>query len=433
MKRIIAILACLLCGPALALQDSQIPAKFPIPWANSAGGAYVRAIPTASQITIQNCAASLTDGFPPNAFNATSGCGPFGQDFNGILKQLSQWAQWYSVGGPIGYDSAISAAVGGYPNGSCVQSLTIVGRVWCSTVDNNTSNPDTGGAGWTNAQAVGGVLTGTLPNPGMASGAAAANVGALGGSLTGSLPNPGIAASGVTPGTYPKATVTVGTDGRITFIQSTNIVPTYQSFVSGTAQTYTTPAGVQYLKIKISAGGGGGGGSSNGSPAGTGGGTGGTATFGSTTAIGGLGGGVNSGVTPGSQGNGGTGGTTGTGTQILRLQGGFGGSGTVAGASTSDPNGGAGGGNPFGGAPGSVAGTGLAGAPNTGAGGAGAAGNTNQGGGGGGGAGEYVEFIISSPAATYTYTVGAAGTAGTGNIRNAAPGSAGIILVEENY
>lgn len=51
--------------------------------------------------------------------------------------------------------------------------------------------------------ALGGVLSGTLPNPGMAAGAvaagnlaagaAASNVGALGGSLTGTLPNPGVA------------------------------------------------------------------------------------------------------------------------------------------------------------------------------------------------------------------------------------------------
>lgn len=40
------------------------------------------------------------------------------------------------------------------------------------------------------AGGLGGVLTGTLPNPGMAPGAAAANVGSLGGALSGTLPNP---------------------------------------------------------------------------------------------------------------------------------------------------------------------------------------------------------------------------------------------------
>lgn len=49
--------------------------------------------------------------------------------------------------------------------------------------------------------AVGGVLTGFLPNPGMAAGAAAANVGSLGGILTGFLPAPGIAINAFLPGT----------------------------------------------------------------------------------------------------------------------------------------------------------------------------------------------------------------------------------------
>jgi hypothetical protein len=45
------------------------------------------------------------------------------------------------------------------------------------------------------APGVGGVLTGNLPNPGLASGVSASNIGALGGVLTGTLPNPGFAAN----------------------------------------------------------------------------------------------------------------------------------------------------------------------------------------------------------------------------------------------
>ncbi len=47
---------------------------------------------------------------------------------------------------------------------------------------------------------LGGVLTGTLPNPGMASGAASANIGTLSGVLTGTLPNPGLGSGVVTEG-----------------------------------------------------------------------------------------------------------------------------------------------------------------------------------------------------------------------------------------
>jgi len=46
------------------------------------------------------------------------------------------------------------------------------------------------------------------------------------------------------------------------------------------------------------------------------------------------------------------------------------------------------------------------------------------------GGGEYAEVIIASPAATYTYSVGAGGTAGS---TGGAAGAAGRIIVEEYY
>ena len=52
----------------------------------------------------------------------------------------------------------------------------------------------------------------------------------------------------------------------------------------------------------------------------------------------------------------------------------------------------------------------MAAKANTGSGGSGGNDNTNSGG-GGGGAGEFVEALIAAPAATYTFTVGAAGSA----------------------
>ena len=131
------------------MQASQLPVKFPIPFANSAGSGMIRAVPTASQAGITPGAASLTDGFPANCFLpvGSGGTPPFGQDFNGLLNQVTAWQRWQALGGPVAWDSTFSVAVGGYPKGATVASATF-GGFWLCTVDNNTSNPDIGGAGW---------------------------------------------------------------------------------------------------------------------------------------------------------------------------------------------------------------------------------------------------------------------------------------------
>lgn len=129
---------------ASAMEQIATPPKFPIPWAGSAGSAYVRSIPVTSQIGVQNCAASLADGFPPLTFVPASagGCPPFGQDFNGALKQLSQGVQWQQAGGPIYYNSAFAVGIGGYPKGAVLQSAIVPGNFWISLIDNNSDDPD---------------------------------------------------------------------------------------------------------------------------------------------------------------------------------------------------------------------------------------------------------------------------------------------------
>jgi hypothetical protein len=125
--------------------------KFPIPWGNSASGAYIRSIPTPSQATTSPGAASLTDGFPPVCAVpvAAGGVPPFMQDFNGILNIITAWQQWYQAGGSIKYDAVFQAQISGYPLGATVESVTTPGRLWKSTVENNTTNPDVGGgSGW---------------------------------------------------------------------------------------------------------------------------------------------------------------------------------------------------------------------------------------------------------------------------------------------
>ncbi len=125
---------------------SNSPAKIPLPFANSGTK---NTIPTASQVGITPGAASLTDGFPPLTFTPLSAGGipPAGADFNGILNQVTAIQQWQSAGGSFKYDAAFSTAVGGYPKGSVLSKLANNG-FWQSTVDNNTTNPDSGGANW---------------------------------------------------------------------------------------------------------------------------------------------------------------------------------------------------------------------------------------------------------------------------------------------
>lgn len=198
---------------------------------------------------------------------------------------------------------------------------------------------------------------------------------------------------------------------------STLAVPTRQALLSGTAATYTTPAGVRQLRIRM-VGGGGGGGANSGT--GTNGSAGAASSFNSVTAAGGGGGNNN-----GAGGAGGTGGS-GSPTGIIRLAGSDGAQGAnVAATIITAAPGGAGGASAFGG---------QGGKTNTGGGGQGGAassiGTGNSG--GGGGSGEYVEFLINTPSASYTYSVGTAGAVAVGASGGSAGGS-GVIAVEEFY
>lgn len=132
------------------MEASGVPVKFSVPFASSATAGTIRAIPTASQIGIQNGAASLTTGFPPNTLiaKAAGGAPPFAQDFNGILNQITSWDQWVQAGAPIAYDSEFQSSIGGYPAGAVIQSAAYPGTYWLSSVDANSTNPDAAGAGW---------------------------------------------------------------------------------------------------------------------------------------------------------------------------------------------------------------------------------------------------------------------------------------------
>jgi hypothetical protein len=134
----------------------NIPTKLPIAFASSGSR---NAIPVPSQIAITPGAASLTDGFPPLTMLpvAAGGIPPLGADFNGILYESTSWNVWEAAGGAVPYDATFSTAIGGYPKGAMLANATTVGAFWISTVDDNTSNPDTGGGGWLGANLFGGI------------------------------------------------------------------------------------------------------------------------------------------------------------------------------------------------------------------------------------------------------------------------------------
>jgi len=213
-----------------------------------------------------------------------------------------------------------------------------------------------------------------------------------------------------------------------TFSASGSRTPTFQKFTTGSG-TYITPTPTPlYLKIKMSgAGGGGGGGTGTSFAVGN---IGSTTMFGTCTCGGGAGGGSG-----GGSGNGnGQGGGAALGSSFLgiNLAGGWG---QGADFTTSVSFGGQGGVNPFGGSGGGggSSSNGRSGALNTGAGGGGGGGNALNVAAGGGGAGGYIEAILTSPGATYSYAVGTGGTGGTGSISSGGNGADGILLIEEHY
>ncbi|MDE2105793.1 MAG: hypothetical protein KGL39_51690 [Patescibacteria group bacterium] len=154
------------------MKASDIPSKFSIPFGNGAGGSYIRAVPTASQIGVNDGLASLTDGFPPLNFQpiASGGVPPFGQDMNGILNQSTAWTRWQNAGATVPYDSAFQTLIGGYPEGAVVASTTTLGLFWYCTADDNLTNPDTGGANWLAWQVLGALSASQLFQTFLASG-----------------------------------------------------------------------------------------------------------------------------------------------------------------------------------------------------------------------------------------------------------------------
>lgn len=131
------------------MKSADIPTKYPIPFANAAPAPYIAPVPVSPSATPGM--ASFTTGFPPLNFNqiAAGGIPPWGSDFNWMLNSITKWLRYVQAGGPLKWDSTFSASIGGYPQGAVVQANTLgTGAYFISAVDDNTSNPNTGGANW---------------------------------------------------------------------------------------------------------------------------------------------------------------------------------------------------------------------------------------------------------------------------------------------
>lgn len=213
-------------------------------------------------------------------------------------------------------------------------------------------------------------------------------------------------------------------------------LPTIQTFTSGSSATYTTPANCLWIEVFMVGGGGGGGGATSGSAATVAGSPGTASAFNSISALGGLGASASVGAL--GQAAGGAGGTGGLGTATRRMPGhpGTGGANGPSNPAASPSVGGSSvlfGGGAVGVATSSST-AGSAGLTNTGGGGSGATNVmvTNNNTAAAGGGGESVYLLITSPAATYTYTVGTGGAGGV-STNNGGAGAAGQIQVIEHY
>src|SRR5208337_586304 len=132
------------------MQLANIPTLFPIAWGANASGGYIRAVPLPSQVSVNPLNASFNDGWPAQTFQL--GGAPDGRDANGVINMITLWNQWEQAGGAHYYNASFSSTgtynIGGYPAGALINAAAINGGYWFSTVDNNTSNPDAGGANW---------------------------------------------------------------------------------------------------------------------------------------------------------------------------------------------------------------------------------------------------------------------------------------------
>ena len=94
--------------------------------------------------------ATFSEGYPKITMTPKSAGGepPDGMDMNGALYQISLDTVHRQSGKQMQYDATYATNIGGYSKGSVLQS-TDLSTFWISTVDGNTTDPDsTSASGW---------------------------------------------------------------------------------------------------------------------------------------------------------------------------------------------------------------------------------------------------------------------------------------------
>jgi hypothetical protein len=114
-------------------------------------GGMVLPIPVASQIGIENGAASFTDGFPPltMADPALGGVLPSGQDMNGLLYMTTSYCAWIQGGGGFTFNAAFVTQNTGYRVGAILRSAADPAKFFMNRVADNANDPDVDPTGWT--------------------------------------------------------------------------------------------------------------------------------------------------------------------------------------------------------------------------------------------------------------------------------------------
>lgn len=128
------------------MNRSDAPKKQAVPFATN--GQRENLLPTTPA---GDNTASYDLGFPPATMilKAAGGLPPKGQDMNQILFELSALGRWASAGSLNTFDSDFSTSIGGYPKGSILISDDS-SKIYFSTMDANTNNPNSVSTGWLN-------------------------------------------------------------------------------------------------------------------------------------------------------------------------------------------------------------------------------------------------------------------------------------------